>query len=200
MPVNRSKSYKNRIAHVGFEPDVISKVNVNNCITGTTCSWNIRHKRGQTIGWGVLWSCQTAPTAAADGSRTGAVIVPRGAVGAIAFAGGHLAEGVILINPVRAVREGALRALVGHIIIVIVGERQEACPTGGGRNLRQAVQVIVCLAGLHALRTVVGNDNLAHKGRIGKQRKAVIFNREIREIHENKRGEFCRTERKERRD
>jgi len=93
-----------------------------------------------------------------------------GAVGPIAFAGGHLAEGVVLINPVGAVREGVLGALVGGVVVVGISRSQQPIAGGQRRNLRQPVQIIILLRGGHPRSAIGGEDNLAHQGRIGKIR------------------------------
>ena len=58
-------------------------------------------------------------------------------------------------------------ALVGGVVGIRKADRQDACPTLG-RDLRQAVQVVVCFSRGHAGGAALLEDNIAHEHGIGK--------------------------------
>ena len=58
--------------------------------------------------------------------------------------------------------------MVGVRGSIIEGERQRAGCSRLGRDLRQAIQIVVMFAGRHARRRVLSEDNLVYQRRVGK--------------------------------
>ena len=71
-----------------------------------------------------------------------------------------------MINPIRAVGQLVLRALVRGIVIVIEGEGRDACATGLCGKGTQPVQMVVWFARRHPRRADLLERNLAHQRRI----------------------------------
>ncbi len=80
----------------------------------------------------------------------------------IAFAGGHLAQGIILVNPIGAVGQDGVGPLVGAV--VLVAGAHGGTPDGGVADRGQPVQVIILPGGGHAICPVLGISNLADQG------------------------------------
>ena len=94
----------------------------------------------------------------------------RRARGEIFAAIGHLAQGIVAINPIGTIGQRVLRALIGRIIVVIVRQWGSVGGTWRRGNLRQPVQIIPLFCRRHPRQAALFERNLAHQWRIGKIR------------------------------
>lgn len=87
----------------------------------------------------------------------------RCAIVEILFATDHLAQGIVLVNPIAAVHQQILRPLIGRIVAVIERDRCRAAAAGRRGNLRQSVQIIIGLGRRHPGCAALFEGNLAHQ-------------------------------------
>ena len=72
-----------------------------------------------------------------------------------------------LVNPIAAVGQVDVRALVGGVQLIAEGDRREARGARRGGDAREAIQVIVLFRGGHPRGPVLSVGNLAQQGRVG---------------------------------